>query len=38
MLEKWEEALDKGNCIDAIFIDVLNAFDTLNHDILIAKT
>ena len=37
MLEKWKEALEKGNFVDAIFMDVSIAFDTLNHDLLITK-
>ena len=37
MLEKWKEALEKGNFVDAIFMDVSKAFDTLNHDLLITK-
>ena len=37
MLEKWKEALDKGNLVDAIFMDLSKACDTLNHDLLIAK-
>ena len=37
MLEKWKEALDKNNFVDAIFMDLLKAFDTPNHDLLIAK-
>ena len=32
-----KNALDKGNFVDAIFMDFSKAFDTLNHDILIAK-
>ena len=37
MLEKWKEALDKNNFVDAIFVDLSKAFDTPNHDLLIAK-
>ena len=37
MLEKWKEALDKGNFVDAIFMDLSKAFDILNHDRLIKK-
>ena len=35
--KKWKEALDKGNFVDAIFIDHSKAFNTLNHGLLIAK-
>ena len=37
MLETFKEALDKGNSVRAIFVDLSKAFDTLNHDIVIAK-
>ena len=37
ILEKWIEALDKANFFDAIFMDLSKAFDTLNHDPLIAE-
>ena len=33
MLKLWKEALDKS----AIFMDLSKVFDTLNHDLLIAK-
>ena len=37
MLKLWKEALDKGKSVGAIFTDLYKAFDTLNHDLLIAK-
>ena len=37
MLEKWKEVLGKGNFVDAIFMDLSKAFETLNYDLLVAK-
>ena len=37
MLELWKEALDKGKSVGTIFMNLSKAFDTLNHDLLIAK-
>ena len=37
MLENWKINLDKGNTIGAIFMDLSKAFDTINHELLIAK-
>ena len=37
MLELWKEALDKGKSVGAIFMNLSKVFDTLNHDLLIAK-
>ena len=37
MLEKWKLVLDKGYNIGAIFMDLSKVFDTLNHELLLAK-
>ena len=37
ILELWKESLDKGKSFGAIFMGLFKAFDTLNHDLLIAK-
>ena len=37
MFEKWKNTLDKGGFVCAMFMDLAKAFDTINHDLLIAK-
>ena len=38
MIEKWKKSLDKvGGMAGAILMDLSKAFDTLNHELLIAK-
>ena len=37
MLEKWKALLDKGEYVSVIFMDLSKAFDTINHDLLLAK-
>ena len=37
MIEKWKHALDKGKKVGIIFMDLSKAFNTLNHNLLLAK-
>ena len=37
MLEKWKYVLDKGEYVCVLFTDLSKAFDTINHDLLLAK-
>ena len=36
MLEKWKKAVDNGEYVSALFLDLSKAFDTINHDLLLA--
>ena len=36
-MERWENTLDQNGYGDAILMDLSKAFDTINHDLLIAK-
>ena len=37
LLEKWRESLDKRGYAGAMLMDLSKAFDTINHNLLIAK-
>ena len=37
MLKKWKKPVDKGEYVSALFMDLSNAFDTINHDLFLAK-
>ena len=37
MLEKWKDTLDKGKHVGVVFMDLSKTFETINHDLPIAK-
>ena len=37
MLEKFKSALDKDENVSVLFMDLSKAFNTINHDLLLAK-
>ena len=37
MLERWKQAIDKGQYTSVMYMDLSKAFDTINHGLLLAK-
>ena len=37
MIEKWKTTVNKKLKVGALFMDLLKAFDTLDHSLLLAK-
>ena len=37
MLKNWKNMLDKREYVCAMFMDLSKAFDTIHHDLMIAK-
>ena len=36
-MKKWKKAVDNGEHVSALFLDLSKAFETINHDLLLAK-
>ena len=37
MLGKWKKGIDNGSYVSALFMNLSKAFDTINHDLMLAK-
>ena len=37
MLEEWKRGSDNGSYVSALFMDLSKVFDTINHDLKLAK-
>ena len=37
LLKHWQESLDKSDVVGTVLMDLSNAFDSLSHDLLLAK-
>ena len=37
LLQNWQDAIDKGNIVGTILMDLSKAYDCIQHDLLIAK-
>ena len=37
ILEKWKRGIDNGAHVSVLFMDLSKAFDTINHELMLAK-
>ena len=37
MLERWKQSIDKGEYISVMYMNLSKAFDTINHNLLLAE-
>ena len=37
LFEKWKTGIDNGSYVSALYMDLLKAFDRINHDLMLAK-
>ena len=37
MLKKWKRGIDNGGHVSTLFIDLSKTFNTINHDLMLAK-
>ena len=37
LIDQWMSCIDKGDCVDTLFLDLRKAFDVVDHTMLIEK-